>query len=124
MGFADSAKSNGIVFFEGSFKDALAQSQQTKKPVFIYVYASWCGTCKQLKKNFKDEAVGNYYNANFIPFAIDGEKPEGVSIMKRYNIKSYPTLLIVDSNAKQLARTTGFMKPYILINFGRRVVPQ
>ena len=121
--YSDSAAGKGIVFFEGTLKEAFELSRKTNKPIFVDVYASWCGQCRQLKKTFKDAEVAAYYNANFINIAVDGEKDDGPALMKRYGIKSYPTLLILDANSKQLARATGFMKPYILINFGRRVVP-
>ncbi|MEZ4839047.1 MAG: hypothetical protein R2782_07815 [Flavobacterium sp.] len=67
--------------------------------------------------------MGAYFNKNFINIAIDGETEEGDKILNRYDIRSYPTLLILDTKGHVLARQTGFMKPYILINFGRRVVP-
>ena len=117
-------KKDGIVFFKGSFADALQQSKLQKKPVFLHVYATWCGPCKKLKRtSYKDAAVGAYYNKNFINVMVDGETEEGRALVYHYQVSSYPTLLIVDSNGRRLATAEGFMEPYILINFGRRVVP-
>ncbi|MBC8884301.1 thioredoxin family protein [Flavobacterium piscinae] len=114
----------GIDFFKGTFQEALALAEKEQKYVFVEVYATWCGPCKQLKRTtFKDKEVGVYFNKNFINIAIDGETEEGDKILSRYNIRSYPTLLILDAKGRVLTRQTGFMKPYILINFGRRVVP-
>jgi thiol:disulfide interchange protein len=114
----------GIDFFKGTFQEALALAEKEQKHVFVDVYATWCGPCKQLKRTtFKDKEVGEYFNKNFINIAIDGETEEGDKILSRYNIRSYPTLLILDAKGRVLTRQTGFMKPYILINFGRRVVP-
>ena len=67
--------------------------------------------------------MGQYYNKNFINVMVDGETEEGRALVYHYQISSYPTLLIVDSNGLRLAKAEGFMEPYILINFGRRVVP-
>jgi thioredoxin 1 len=115
---------SGIVFFKGNYTEALAASAKTNKPVFIDVYATWCGPCSQLKrKTFTDKAVGDYFNKNFVCFSVDGETEEGRLLRHIYDIGAYPTLLITDANGKQLARTEGFMKPYILINFGKRIVP-
>ncbi|OYU79911.1 MAG: thioredoxin [Flavobacterium sp. BFFFF1] len=116
-------RAKGIEFYKGSFAEALKASKETGKPIFIDVFATWCGPCRQLKKSFRDDAVGTYYNKNFICFSVDGETAEGRVIRGAYNISSYPTLLIVNQDGKQLARTEGYMKPYILINFGRRVIP-
>lgn len=114
----------GIEFFDGTYTEALERAKKENKHVFLDVYATWCGPCKMLKKQtFKDEEVGNYYNKNFINIAIDGETEEGRKLMSLYNINSYPTLLIVDSEGKVKTRHSGFMKPYIFINFGKRIVP-
>ncbi len=117
-------REKGIIFFEGTFKEALVEAKATNKPIFLDLYASWCGPCKQLKKTtFKDEAVGNYFNANFINLAIDGETKEGQGLIKKYNIRAYPSLLIVDSKGDLQTKAVGFQTPHILINFGKRIVP-
>ncbi len=117
-------EAKGIQFFEGTFKEALLKAKDLNKPIFLDVYAKWCGPCKLLKRTtFKDEEVGAYFNANFINIAIDGETKEGNELMKKYNIRAYPSLLIIDSNGEIKTRETGYLKPKILINFGRRVIP-
>ncbi|MGZ0015142.1 thioredoxin family protein [Yeosuana sp. AK3] len=114
----------GIQFFEGTFQEALLKAKDLNKPIFLDVYAKWCGPCKLLKKTtFKDEEVGAYFNANFINIAIDGETKEGNELLRKYNIRAYPSLLIVDSNGEVKARATGYQKSRILINFGKRVIP-
>lgn len=114
----------GIHFSEGNFKEALLESKEFNKPIFLDVYATWCGPCIQLKKTtFKDEAAGNYFNANFINIIVDGETQEGKELIKKYKINAYPTLLIVDSKGDVKTRTIGFQTPDILINFGKRIVP-
>jgi thiol:disulfide interchange protein len=114
----------GINFFKGTYTEALAKAKLENKPVFLDVYASWCGPCKKLKKTtFKDEAVGEYFNKNFICIAIDGETEEGNAILHKYNVRSYPTLIIADYEGNMRTKTTGFVKPQILINFGKRIVP-
>ncbi|WP_432670985.1 thioredoxin family protein [Flavobacterium sp. SM2513] len=119
----ESVKNKGIVFFKGTFEEALEKAKAENKFIFIDFYAKWCGQCKKLKKSFKDDEVGTYYNKNFINILVDGETKEGRELMLYYQIQSYPTLLIVDYNGRIQTKTTGYLKPYILINFGRRIVP-
>lgn len=119
----ESVKFKGIEFFKGSWQEALEKAKIENKPIFVDFYATWCGPCKQLKKSFKDKAVGDYYNKNFINISIDGETKEGRELMYHYSIASYPILLIVDSNGIVKTKSVGVLKPYILINFGRRIVP-
>lgn len=114
----------GIQFFEGTIQEALEKAKKENKPVFIDIYATWCGPCKMLKKNtFSDKEVGDYYNTNFINIAIDSETKEGRELVDKYRIEGYPTLLILDKNGKQIAKQVGFVEPRILINFGKRIVP-
>ena len=117
-------KGKGITFFKGSWNEALIKAKKENKFIFLDVYASWCPPCKKLKRtSFKDPEVGNYYNKNFINVTIDGESGEGIELARKYGVKTYPTLFIVDYNGQKRAKSTGFKKPYVLINFGKRIVP-
>ena len=121
---SETIKKDGIIFFKGTWTEALQAAKAENKYIFLDVYATWCGPCKELKnKTFKDSEVGDYYNKNFINVRIDAEKDEGREIARRYEVNSYPTLFIIDYKGNRVAKTTGFMKPRILINFGRRVIP-
>ncbi len=117
------ANASGISFYKGTLSEALAVAKTENKFIFVDVYASWCGPCKKLKTTFKDPQVGAYFNKNFINVRIDGETEEGIKWRARYGISSYPTLLIIASDGYVKTRAEGFMKPQILINFGRRIVP-
>ncbi|MFH6959505.1 thioredoxin family protein [Flavobacterium aquidurense] len=114
----------GIQFFNGTIQEALEKAKKENKPIFLDIYATWCGPCKMLKKNtFSDKEVGDYYNTNFINIAIDSETKEGRELVDKYRIEGYPTLLILDKNGKQIAKQLGFVEPHILVNFGKRIVP-
>lgn len=114
----------GIDFYKGSFEEALAKAEEEGKPVFVDFYATWCAPCKALKRtSFKDSDVGDYYNKNFINVSIDAESKEGKNIARYYGVGSYPTMIITDYLGRKITSTSGFKKPYILISFGRRVIP-
>lgn len=114
----------GIQFFKGTFQEALEKAKTENKPIFLDIYATWCDPCKMLKKHtFSDKEVGNYYNANYINIAIDGETKEGSALANKYCIQGYPTLLILDNKGKQLSKQVGFVEPHILVNFGKRIAP-
>ena len=53
----------GIQFHKGTWAEALALAKKDNKFIFLDVYASWCGPCKQLKKRtFSNDKVGTYFN--------------------------------------------------------------
>jgi len=98
----------GIQFIKGTFSDALAQANEQHKLVFIDCFTTWCGPCKVMAaKVFTDKEVANTFNKNFICFALDMEKGEGLDIAKKYGVKNYPTFLWLDQNGKQVHRSVG-----------------
>lgn len=74
---ASATKTNseeGIQFFQGTWEQALQKSVIEKKPIFLDIYATWCGPCKMLMGlTFPDKKVGEYFNEHFINVEIDGE---------------------------------------------------
>lgn len=71
-------------------------------------YTTWCGPCKALAKNvFPQKEVGDFFNANYICIKMDMEKGEGPALLKKYEIKGFPTLLYLDSEGKVISQRVG-----------------
>ncbi len=112
--------SQGIAFFEGDWAEIKAESKKTGKPIFMDAYATWCGPCKMMSSRvFPDDAVGKYYNTNFINVKIDMEKGEGIELAKAYSVKAYPTLLFLDAEGEILHTAVGYKDAQALIDLGR-----
>jgi thiol:disulfide interchange protein len=91
--------------------EILAKSQAENKPVFIDVYAPWCGPCKWMDQNtFSNPEVQNYLTQNFVSTKVDAESFEGVNITLKYKINSLPTYLFIDSKGNVLNRIEGMMQ--------------
>jgi thioredoxin 1 len=119
----ETKKEKGIEFHQGSWSEALKKAQQEKRPIFLDVYATWCGPCKLLKaRTFPNNEVGEFYNANFINVAVDGEKGEGLELARKYKVKGYPTLLFIDSEGNIIAQTAGYRNPKQFIQIGKQVI--
>jgi thioredoxin-related protein len=115
----------GIAFHQGTWDEALKLSRKEGKPIFLDISASWCGPCKKLKEHtFPNEEVGEFYNANFINVAVDGEKGEGVVLARKYKIQGYPSLIYIDSNGQLIAQTAGYRNPKQLIDIGKQIIPK
>ncbi len=113
----------GIQFHKGSWNEALELAKKDNKIIFLDIYATWCGPCKRLKSNtFSIEAVGEFYNPNFINVAMDGEKGEGPELARKFGVRSYPTLLFIDSKEKLIAGTAGFHNPKEFLHLGQKVL--
>jgi len=113
------SKTEGIIFFTGTWKQAVEKAQKENKPIFLDVYAKWCGTCKKLKKNtFTNKEVTEFYNHHFINLSLDGEEGEGAQIAAQLGLSGYPTLYYFNKNGKPVIYTMGYLQPKELINAG------
>ena len=113
----------GIQFHNGTWDEALQLAKKENKLIFLDIYATWCGPCKQLKKNtFSNAEVGTVYNQNFINVAFDGEQGDGAMLMQKYKLRSFPSLLFIDGNGKVVAQSGGYHKPKELIKLGQQFI--
>lgn len=116
-------EAGGIEFFEGTWEQAIAKSKAENKPIFLDIYATWCGPCKRLKRvTFSDKAVGEYFNKNFINIALDGEKGDGRMLAQRFNLRGFPSLYVVDEKGDQISFVSGFQDAATLLIIGERAL--
>lgn len=109
----------GIEFFEGSWKDAMAKAKAEDKLLFVDAYAKWCGPCKAMSKNvFTQASVGEFFNSNFINLKLDMEESDGVTFGHKYPVSAYPTLFFIDGEGKVMKTVKGGQQPDGLIALG------
>ncbi|MDR1414438.1 MAG: thioredoxin family protein [Odoribacteraceae bacterium] len=117
------ALSQGIIFEETTFQQALDKAKSTDKLIFVDCYTAWCGPCKQLaSKVFTRDDVGAIFNAHFINIQVDMEKGEGPELATRYNVKVYPTLLVLEPDGAERHRVVGYRQPEALIQSAREAL--
>ncbi|PKQ63903.1 hypothetical protein BZG02_07790 [Labilibaculum filiforme] len=106
--FCGSVSAQGINFEKCTYEEGLIKANNENKLVFIDCYTEWCGPCKRLAKEvFTQEKIGAFYNTNFVCLKMDMEKGEGIELASFYEVKSYPTLLILNTEGEVLGRMNG-----------------
>ena len=107
--FASQAQAEGIAWQATPFDDALAEAAADGKMVLVDVYATWCGPCMRLDaETFPSEVVGRA-TSDLIALKIDAEAGEGPSVVERYHVVGYPTVLLLAPDGTEIDRIFGFM---------------
>ncbi|MDO5075161.1 MAG: thioredoxin family protein [Bacteroidales bacterium] len=101
----------------GLLSKTLEKAKTEKKLVFLDAYTAWCAPCKHMAKNvFPRADVGRALNPRYISLKIDMEKGEGPELAKRYAIKGFPTLLVLDAEGNVVKKLVGSCDANHLIN--------
>lgn len=104
-----STAAQGILFFEGSWSDALTKARLENKMIFLDAYTTWCAPCKKMEKEvFPDAKLSQVFNDRYISIRMDMEKGEGIELAKDFGIEAYPTLIFADTDGKVLHRDAGY----------------
>jgi thiol:disulfide interchange protein len=112
--------SSGVYFSNVSWDTAIKTAAQLNKYVFVDAYASWCGTCRLLKRTtFRDKSVAEFFNRHFVNVSIDMESSQGKLLAEKWGIKAYPTLIVFDSHGQPVLEEVGFLKPRDLLSFAK-----
>lgn len=103
-----SSFAQGVDFKELTMQEALALAGKEKKMIFIDFYTTWCGPCKMMSSEvFTQEQVGTYFNRVFVNMKVDAEKGEGVELAKKYQVRAYPTFVVLRADGTEVYRTSG-----------------
>ena len=123
VALSTSSFSQGIAFEEVTWQDALAKAKTENKLLFVDAYAKWCGPCKRMAKyEFTKEAVGDYYNANFVNLKLDMETPNGRTFDAEYPVSAYPTMFFLDGDGKIVKKIKGGQKGEVLIQLAKQAM--
>lgn len=116
LGHAQDKKA-AINFKDVNLESAIAMAKESNKLVFCNFSTSWCGPCKTLFADvYCDQQVGDFMNEKFISLYIDAEAKEWVEVAKKFKIKGYPAMIILDANGKEKARMAGAMSKKDFLN--------
>lgn len=108
----DMVNPEGIQFVDLSLQETIEQAKKEGKLVFVDCYTSWCGPCKMMSKQvFTQKYIGEYFKEHFVSLKVDMEKGEGPELAKLYEVKAYPTMLVLTSEGEVKYKILGGQDP-------------
>lgn len=97
-------------WLENDYEGALAKAKAEQKLVLVDTYAQWCAQCKELdEKTWPDPAVQAWIRQHAVAVRIDTDKVRP-DLAPKLKIQSYPTVLLLDAEGRELRRSLGFQK--------------
>jgi len=97
-------------WFDSNLESALAEAGDRGALVMVDFKTDWCTWCKRLDRDtFSDPAVVAEL-AELVPLQLDAEK-EGVDAAEKYGVRSFPTIVFLDSAGHEVDRILGYLPP-------------
>ena len=105
------------------FNDGLAKARSEDKPIFLEFYTDWCPYCRKFQKEtVNDRKVATMLAENFVYVRFnaedsknrvkyDGKSYTHVELTEAFGIRSYPSLVFLDSTSKPITMLSGFVPP-------------
>lgn len=109
--------------WEQRLEVAKKRAQVEKKVIFLDLWAEWCGPCQALKKNVFPTSEAQVVLKKVIPLEVMVEKrdgtpmPEGQALAKRFHLKAFPSLFILDAQGNVVRTHVGYLDSKGLAKF-------
>lgn len=88
--------------------DALEMSQESKRPILVYVSSNNCTHCRRMEQEvWSDSAVAEQVEAGFVPLALKAESD--AALIATLNVKAYPTTILLSPERQVLSGLAGYV---------------
>ena len=112
----DEAAEKDVFKWETDFELAKQRAKDENKDLLVdFTGTDWCGWCIKLKKEVFDKpAFQEYAKKNLIMVELDFPrkkvlpeelKKQNAELAKKYEVQGYPTILLLNSKGREVART-------------------
>lgn len=105
--------------FGADLDAALAAAAKDGKRVFVDFETTWCGPCKQMDQwvYTAHDVVAAAADTGVLTVKLDGDVAR--ELVKKYEVKGYPTLLLLDGKGAVVRRAVGYQGVAAMARFLR-----
>lgn len=101
-------------------EEGLDLSRSTQKKILVNVYTDWCSYCQKMTDTvYPDSTVRQTAYELFLTVGLNAESEEVVQfkgesltqreLARKFGIRSYPTMLFLDSKGELILQSNGYM---------------
>ncbi len=108
-------RSEKPVVFLSDYEEALALAKKEDKRVVIDFVTTWCGPCKMMDRLVYSSQPIYEKSDDVIFLKLDGDDERELN--KQYQIKAYPTVILLDSDGQEIRRRSGYQSVSKLLEF-------
>jgi len=111
----EAARSGKEVNFSHNYEDSLKLAKEQDKLLFIDFETTWCGPCRTMDLYVYTADVTVEAFENILAVKIDGDENRG--LVEKYDVKAYPTMIILSPKGKILAKKVGYLSVIDMVAF-------
>lgn len=125
VGYLEALPPGAQIAWLEDYDAAKRLAQESGKPLLVDFGASWCGACGELERyTFSHEQVVRE-GQRFVPVRVDlspgQDTPEKQALLKSYNQRGLPLVVLHDSSGKEAQRVTSFVDAQAFLSLMKQV---
>ena len=100
-----------------SFGRGVEKARAENKPLLVNFIANWCGYCQKMDRTTWKHPEVVRRSGEMVAVRVDAEDGRrrdgfvGRDLAQRYQVHGYPTLVMMDADGKEIARSSGYVDP-------------
>lgn len=94
-----------LIFIKDDLRTGMNRAAGEGKLIFLEFWANYCTPCKVMEEyTYKNPSVIERMKSNYIPVKVNIQSFDGFDLKNQYKVTVLPTIIILDSKGRQVAR--------------------
>ena len=94
-------------FIDNAPARARALARRERRLLFIDFYGIWCPPCNELEEHSYPDPAFQKASADFVKVGLDADAETSFDWKAHFKVGGYPTLIVADSDLRELGRVVG-----------------